>query len=44
MMEPLMEVDITVDEASLGNVVQDISSSRGGHIVSLGDDEMEQGD
>lgn len=35
MMEPLMNVIISVDEASLGAVVHDISSSRGGHIVSL---------
>lgn len=35
MMEPLMNVIISVDEASLGSVVHDISSSRGGHIVSL---------
>ncbi|KAJ5775347.1 uncharacterized protein N7511_000358 [Penicillium nucicola] len=35
MMEPVMNVIISVDEASLGSVVHDISSSRGGHIVSL---------
>jgi elongation factor G len=35
MMEPLMNVVISVDEASLGSVVHDISSSRGGHIISL---------
>ncbi|PLB43224.1 translation elongation factor G2 [Aspergillus steynii IBT 23096] len=35
MMEPLMNVIISIDEASLGAVVHDISSSRGGHIVSL---------
>ncbi|KAL5360389.1 P-loop containing nucleoside triphosphate hydrolase protein [Aspergillus floccosus] len=35
LMEPVMNVVITVDEASLGAVVHDISSSRGGHIVSL---------
>ncbi|EXJ91039.1 ribosome-releasing factor 2, mitochondrial [Capronia coronata CBS 617.96] len=39
LMEPVMNVDISVDEASLGNVIQDISSSRGGQIVSLGDHE-----
>ncbi|CAG8102197.1 unnamed protein product [Penicillium olsonii] len=35
MMEPVMNVIISVDEASLGSVVHDISSSRGGHIISL---------
>ncbi|KAJ5087764.1 Ribosome-releasing factor 2 [Penicillium angulare] len=38
MMEPLMNVIISVDEASLGSVVHDISSSRGGHILSLDED------
>ncbi|KAJ5986513.1 Ribosome-releasing factor 2 [Penicillium sp. IBT 35674x] len=38
MMEPVMNVIISVDEASLGSVVHDISSSRGGHILSLDDD------
>lgn len=42
LMEPVMNVDISVDENSLGKVVQDISSTRGGHIVSLGDDEAEK--
>lgn len=44
LMEPVMNVDISVDDASLGKVVQDISSSRGGHIVSLGDEEAEKVD
>lgn len=35
MMEPVMNVIISIDEASLGSVVHDISSSRGGHIISL---------
>lgn len=39
LMEPVMNVDISVDDASLGSVVQDISSSRGGQIISLGDNE-----
>lgn len=39
MMEPVMLVTISVDGASLGNVVQDISSSRGGSVISLGSDE-----
>ena len=38
VMEPVMDVTITVDEASLGNVVQDLSSSRGGQVLSLDDD------
>jgi len=37
LMEPVMNVDISVDDASLGSVIQDISSTRGGQIVSLGD-------
>ena len=37
LMEPVMNVTISVDEASLGAVVHDISSSRGGHIISLDD-------
>ncbi|OJJ48914.1 hypothetical protein ASPZODRAFT_129243 [Penicilliopsis zonata CBS 506.65] len=39
LMEPVMNVTISVDEDSLGAVVHDISSSRGGHIVSLDDDQ-----
>ncbi|KAL1999983.1 hypothetical protein VTN02DRAFT_3713 [Thermoascus thermophilus] len=38
LMEPVMNVIISVDEASLGAVVHDISSARGGHIVSLDED------
>ncbi|KAK2778663.1 Ribosome-releasing factor 2, mitochondrial [Onygenales sp. PD_12] len=38
LMEPVMNVTISVDEASMGAVVHDISSSRGGHILSLDDD------
>ncbi|KAL4807752.1 ribosome-releasing factor 2, mitochondrial [Aspergillus unguis] len=38
LMEPLMNVIISIDGASLGAVVHDISSSRGGHIVSLDED------
>lgn len=44
LMEPVMNVDISIDEASLGSIIQDISSTRGGQIVSLGDHEEEQGD
>jgi len=39
LMEPVMNVDIAVDDASMGSIIQDISSSRGGQIVSLGDNE-----
>jgi len=39
LMEPVMNVDISVNEDSLGSVIQDISSTRGGQIVSLGDHE-----
>ena len=35
MMEPVMNVAIAVDEASLGSVVHDISSARGGNVLSL---------
>ena len=37
LMELMMNVTISTDEASLGAVVNDISSSRGGHIISLDD-------
>ncbi|MCJ1383480.1 Ribosome-releasing factor 2, mitochondrial [Xylographa soralifera] len=37
LMEPVMNVIISTDEDSLGPVVHDLSSSRGGHIVSLDD-------
>ncbi|KXT12846.1 hypothetical protein AC579_7607 [Pseudocercospora musae] len=36
MMEPVMLVTISVNEDSLGSVVHDISSARGGSVVSLG--------
>jgi len=35
LMEPVMLVTISVDEGSLGSVVHDISSARGGSVVSL---------
>jgi elongation factor G len=41
LMEPVMDVTISVDENSMGNVINDISSSRGGHIVSLDDDKRD---
>lgn len=37
LLELVMNVTISVDEASLGAVSSDISSARGGHIVSLDD-------
>ncbi|MCJ1244720.1 Ribosome-releasing factor 2, mitochondrial [Trapelia coarctata] len=37
IMEPVMNVTIGVDEKSLGAVVHDLSSARGGHILSLDD-------
>lgn len=43
LMEPVMDVTISVDEHSMGNVINDISSSRGGHIVSLDDDISDSG-
>ncbi len=39
LMEPVMEAIISCDEASLGNIIHDISSRCGGHILSLGDDD-----
>ncbi|KAK0351946.1 Ribosome-releasing factor 2, mitochondrial, partial [Friedmanniomyces endolithicus] len=39
LMEPVMLVTISVDEGNLGAVVQDISSARGGSIVSLDSEE-----
>jgi elongation factor G len=35
IMEPVMLVTISVDEASMGSVVHDLSSSRGASIISL---------
>ncbi|KAF2144226.1 uncharacterized protein K452DRAFT_349963 [Aplosporella prunicola CBS 121167] len=35
LMEPVMRVGITVNESDLGAVVHDISSARGGQIMSL---------
>ncbi|KAH8601547.1 putative ribosome-releasing factor 2, mitochondrial [Bisporella sp. PMI_857] len=35
LMEPVMNVVISCDESSLGAIVHDISSARGGHILSL---------
>jgi elongation factor G len=38
LMEPVMNVVISCDESSLGAVVHDLSSARGGHILSLSND------
>ncbi|PQE29330.1 putative elongation factor G protein [Rutstroemia sp. NJR-2017a WRK4] len=38
LMEPVMNVVISCDESSLGAIVHDISSARGGHILSLEDE------
>jgi elongation factor G len=37
-LEPVMNVVISCDESSLGTVIHDLSSARGGHVLSLGDD------
>lgn len=37
LMELVMNVTISVDEASFGAVLNDISSARGGHIISMDD-------
>jgi elongation factor G len=41
IMEPVMSVTITVDEGSMGAVIHDISSSRGGQVLSLESDDTE---
>ena len=38
LVEPVMMVTISVNESSLGSVVHDISSARGGQVVSLDGD------
>jgi elongation factor G len=38
LMEPVMNVVISCDESSLGAIVHDLSSARGGHVLSLGND------
>ena len=43
LMELVMNVTVSVDEASLGAVVNDISSSCGGHIMSLDDADVTSG-
>ena len=41
LMEPVMNVVISCDEGSLGAIVHDISSARGGHVLSLESDGSE---
>lgn len=41
LMEPLMNVDVVVNEEDMGLVVKDISGLRQGQITSLGDDDAE---
>jgi len=43
LMEPVMLVTISVDETSMGSVVHDISSARGGTVVSLSAEDDQQG-
>ncbi|KAL9128538.1 MAG: hypothetical protein Q9217_002803 [Psora testacea] len=43
LMELMMNVVVSVDDASLGAVVNDLSSSRGGHIMSLNDNSVTSG-
>lgn len=44
LMEPVMNVVISCDESSLGGIVHDISSARGGHVLSLDNDASSQSD
>ncbi|CAD6449064.1 6c0accdc-90c4-46f6-a4c9-c76cb9bdd66d [Sclerotinia trifoliorum] len=45
LMEPVMNVVISCDESSLGAIVHDLSSARGGHVLSLeNDNEVEDSD
>jgi elongation factor G len=43
LMEPVMNVVISCDEATLGAIVHDLSSARGGHILSLENDGNDEG-
>ena len=47
LMEPVMKVIVSVNESHLGHVVQDLSSARGGQVLSLdgdGDDDDDHQD
>jgi elongation factor G len=39
LLEPVMSVVISTPANSLGNIVHDLSSARGGHVLSLGEDD-----
>jgi elongation factor G len=39
IVEPVMTVSVSCDEKDLGKVVADISSARGGQVMSLGDED-----
>ena len=41
LMEPVMNVAISVPESDLGTVVSDISGARGGHVYALEDDDVD---
>lgn len=43
LLELVMNVTVSVDDASLGAVVNDLSSNRGGHILSLDDGTVTSG-
>lgn len=43
LMEPVMNVVISCDEATLGTIVHDISSARGGHVLSLENEGNDEG-
>lgn len=40
LMDPLMSVNIAVDEENMGTIVSDISNARGGQILSLDDESV----
>lgn len=44
LMEPVMNVVISCDEATLGSIVHDLSSARGGHVLSLESDGNDEGE
>ncbi|KAF2277983.1 P-loop containing nucleoside triphosphate hydrolase protein [Westerdykella ornata] len=43
LMEPVMRVTVFVNERSLGSVVQDLSSARGGQVLSLDGEASSEG-
>jgi len=44
LMEPVMNVVISCDEGSLGAIVHDLSSARGGHVLSLENEGNDDGE